>query len=350
MGIRNRLLSMLGVMIVVLTVWADRGFGQAPTQRWEQLMQQFERHLDRDDWSQAFSLVQAFDSEILTLDPDGPESLRTAAQFARLAGKLRLRDRFAEAEQVYMRLIGLRERSLGSNHPAVGQTLNEIGLFYSDQSKFAEAAGVLTRALSIAEEAYGTDHTEVASALNNLGVTYRTLGRLDEAEPLFERALGILEDVHGAEHGDVAATLNNLALLYYTQRRYARAEPLYERAVEVFRNVFGTEHPNLAMALNNLAGLYRAQGRTDKAEGLYRQALEIREEGIRTGRSRGGLDSERSGTPLPRRAQVWGSGAALPPGDRNPRDGSRTFAPEPRDDAREPERAARRNRKGSGGW
>jgi kinesin light chain len=50
--------------------------------------------------------------------------------------------------------------------------LNILALVYRDQSKFKEASVLLNDALSIREKTLGSNHPAVAATLNNLAVLY----------------------------------------------------------------------------------------------------------------------------------------------------------------------------------
>jgi len=50
--------------------------------------------------------------------------------------------------------------------------LNILALVYRDQSKFKEASVLLNDALLIREKTLGSDHPAVAATLNNLAVLY----------------------------------------------------------------------------------------------------------------------------------------------------------------------------------
>ena len=56
--------------------------------------------------------------------------------------------------------------------PDVATMLNILALVYRDQSKFKEAILLLNDALSIREKTLGSDHPAVAATLNNLAVLY----------------------------------------------------------------------------------------------------------------------------------------------------------------------------------
>jgi len=58
---------------------------------------------------------------------------------------------------------------LGSKHPDVAATLNNLGGFYNSQGKPVEAEHLLKRALAIQEYVWGPEHTAVATTLGHLG-------------------------------------------------------------------------------------------------------------------------------------------------------------------------------------
>ena len=187
---------------------------------------------------------------------------------------------YEEAEPLYQRSLAIREKALGSNHPSVATTLNNLAGLYESQGRYEEAEPLYERSLTISEKALGPDHPSVATTLNNLALLYESQGRYEEAEPLYERSLAIREKALGPEHPTVAVTLNNLALLYESQGRYEEAEPLYQRDLAISEKALGPDHPEVATTLNNLAELYRIQGRYEEAEPLCRRSLAIKEKAL----------------------------------------------------------------------
>jgi len=144
---------------------------------------------------------------------------------------------------------------------------------YRDQGKYKEAANLLNDALGIREKTLGLDHPAVAATLNNLAVLYGKRGKYKEAEPLCKRALEIREKVLGKEHPDVAKQLNNLALLCQNQGKYEEVEQYYQRALVIYESQLGPDDPNVAKTKNNLASAYLKQGKYKQAETLYKEVL-----------------------------------------------------------------------------
>ena len=64
---------------------------------------------------------------------------------------------------------------------------------YYDQGRYNKAEPLYKRALDIREKTLGSDHPYVAISLDNLANLYYNQGNLDKAEPLYMRALDIRE-------------------------------------------------------------------------------------------------------------------------------------------------------------
>src|SRR4030095_7107088 len=79
-------------------------------------------------------------------------------------------------------------------------SLNNLALLYKIQAKYAEAEPIYQRALGIVEKALGPEHPSLASILNNIAELDRSLGKYTEAEAIYQRALAIREAKLGPVH------------------------------------------------------------------------------------------------------------------------------------------------------
>ena len=210
----------------------------------------------------------------------GPEHPEVGTLLNDLGVLYRAQGLDAEAEALHKRSLGIREKALGPDHPNVGQSLNNLARLYQAQGRYAEAEPFYRRSLSITEKALGPNHPNMGTLLNNLGGLYQAQGRYPEAEPLLKRSLGIKEKVLGPEHYDVGTSLNILASVYQDLGRYAEAEPLLKRSLSIREKALGPEHANVGTLLNNLASLYQAQGRYGEAEALLKRSLGITEKAL----------------------------------------------------------------------
>jgi tetratricopeptide (TPR) repeat protein len=124
----------------------------------------------------------------------------------------------------------MRERAFGADHPAVANTLTNLGALFIKQERYAAAEPVLERALDIRERKLGGEHDHVATTLYYLAVVHRERGSTGTAERLFERSLQIREKRLGSEHPDVAISLTGLGSLYYEAKKNGRSIECLERA------------------------------------------------------------------------------------------------------------------------
>jgi CHAT domain-containing protein/endonuclease YncB( thermonuclease family) len=213
----------------------------------------------------------------------GNDNEKTAAAENRLSQQviqLYQAGRYAEAVPLAQKVLAIREKALGPEHPDVAQALNNLAMLYQAQGDYGRAAPLYQRSLAIREKALGPEHPQVALSLNNLASLYQDQGDYGRAAPLYQRSLAIREKALGPEHRDVAISLNNLALLYQNQGDYGRAAPLYQRSLAIYEKALGPEHPSVALSLNNLAMLYKDQGDYGRAAPLYQRSLAIREKAL----------------------------------------------------------------------
>ena len=212
----------------------------------------------------------------------GQEHPDVAETLNYLANLYASRGDHAKAELLYQRALTIREKVFGPQHPAVALTLNNLASLNANiKDKNAKVASYFERALAILEKALEPQHIAIAQTLSNLAEFYRERGDYAKAEPLFQRALPALEKALGPQHPVVAPTLSNLGNLYREKgdrgdrSGYAKAESLYERALAIYEKTLGTQHPRVAQLFNNVAMLYRERGDFAKAEPLFQRALTI---------------------------------------------------------------------------
>ncbi|PWT77763.1 MAG: kinesin [Acidobacteria bacterium] len=215
--------------------------------------------------------------------PSPPSDTPDAKKLTERAQELYKAGKYSEAIPIATRLVELREKALGPEHPGTGASLNNLAELYVKLGDYAKARPLYQRALKICEKAFGPEHRDTATILDNLGRVYLNTGEFAKAEPLLQRSLKIREKVVGPEDLNTAKTLNNLATLYQNMGDYAKAEPLFQRALKICEKVAGPEHAYTASGLNNLGQLYMNMGDYAKAEPLLQRALRINEKALGSG-------------------------------------------------------------------
>ena len=166
---------------------------------------------------------------------------------------------------------------MGTEHPDVARSYNNIGCVHDNQGDYAKALEYYSKAMIIFENIFGTQHPFVATSYNNIGNVLESQGDYAKALEYHSKALAIRERVLGTEHPDVATSYNNIGHVYSEQGDYAKTLEYYSKALAIFEKVFGTEHPAVATSYNNTGYVYFHQGDYAKALEYYSKALDIRE-------------------------------------------------------------------------
>jgi CHAT domain-containing protein/Tfp pilus assembly protein PilF len=264
------------------TAWAEEPAGEmSETERNTRLeeIDQLQAEFDRLFEQGLLSECEAVTLRLLALREEtlGPEHQDTLLSMLILAYIYQSQGRYTEAEPLYRRELEASEHMFGPEDPSTLISLNNLAKIYSFQGRYAEAEPLYLRALEAQERTLGPEHPDTLVSMSNLAGLYSDQDRYDEAETLYLRDLEASERTLGTEHPHTLTGVHNLALLYKSQGRYAEAEPLYLRALEASERTLGPEHPETLISVNNLAGLHHSQGRYAEAEPLYLRALEAQE-------------------------------------------------------------------------
>jgi CHAT domain-containing protein/Tfp pilus assembly protein PilF len=193
---------------------------------------------------------------------------------------------------VHRRALAIREKVLGAGHPDTATSMNNLANVLQQQGKdellspgearaqarlnlqaYTETESLFRKALAIQERTLGPDHPATANTLNNLSTYLDRRGRPEDAEPLQRRALDILEKSLGPLHPDTAAMLTTLALMLDRQGKLSESEALYRKAVEIARQA---GNPRILLLNTSRLGFALAK------RGRYREALPFYKEAVDT--------------------------------------------------------------------
>ena len=184
---------------------------------------------------------------------------------------------YNEAEPVYLRLVSLREATLGKEHPDTATTYSAIGQVYDNLGNYPKAFEYYQKALDIREKMLGKEHPDTATTYNNIARIYHSQGDYTKALEYYFMALDIREKVLGKEHPDTATSYNNIGAVYDSQGNYTKALEYYFKDLAISEKVLGKEHPSTATSYNNIGLTYDNLGEYTKALEYYFKALDIRE-------------------------------------------------------------------------
>jgi len=182
---------------------------------------------------------------------------------------------YKQAEELHSQAVVIHENVLGSDDPALAESLNNLAVALTRQGKYKIAADMHRRALSILIRNYGDEHPKVAETLSLFGA-WIPLTDIYEAARMREKSLEIYRAVYGDHHLKVA-------LGYMDTGRIKRALALPDEAIKDFRkaldirtSALGTDHPDVAKSMIFLGDVYRLYNiNMDSAEVFYRDARQI---------------------------------------------------------------------------
>ena len=221
----------------------------------------------------------------------GAENPQTLTSQSNLGNVLFLQGKVAAAETLHRKVLAAREKVLGPAHPDTATSLNNLANTLQQQDKdtqlspsaqrAARAPGAIAseveslyrRAVAIQERALGPDHPALANTLANLGTLLDQRGKYSESEPLQRRAVDIFEKTLGPLHPDTAASLTTLALSLDRQGKLVDAEATYLKAVETARRA---GNPRILLLNSSRLGFSLAK------RGRYREALPYYRESVET--------------------------------------------------------------------
>jgi hypothetical protein len=105
----------------------------------------------------------------------------TVQQILDSAARAASSDDYASAESLLREAAHLQESSLGSAHPDLASTFNNLAIVCEKEHKLTDAGEFYRRAFAIASASLDSEHPLVLTSRQNLDEFHRVHGRLDEA-------------------------------------------------------------------------------------------------------------------------------------------------------------------------
>lgn len=203
----------------------------------------------------------------------GPEHRDTLWAMSSLAFTLRARAKYAEAEDLYKKMLATQDRLLGRVDAQTLDTMNDLGFLYQTMQRTEEAERLHREALEIRTRTLGSEQRATLWSLYNVAWASLELGKLDEADALFTQCHEARRRVLGQDHPETLWALHMLARVRLDQKRLVEAERLIREVLGARTRVLGADHPDTLFSLH-LAGFiaYRL-GRLDEARLALEQVL-----------------------------------------------------------------------------
>lgn len=141
------------------------------------------------------------------LSPDNPDLVLLLNDLTRLYLK---QSRYADAEPLLLRLFEMK-RSKGDDHPEVATVLASLAAVRQALGQHESAEQLWRRVLDIRERTLAPNHFAIATALEGLGEACAARGNNAEALPALQRALTIRERTLGTGHPSLRTSKERIA-------------------------------------------------------------------------------------------------------------------------------------------
>ncbi|MBN2145266.1 MAG: tetratricopeptide repeat protein [Candidatus Aureabacteria bacterium] len=217
--------------------------------------------------------------------------------------------KYKEAEEVCLRILEMRKKLFGDEHPDIAECLHLLAMIYKKTSQYEKAEKFFKQAIAMKEKTLGMNDLQVSYSLDELGGMYYeqdwvaesksvSITLLAKAEAAYKQALAIREKALGTEHLGIAANLTSLAEVCGREDKYEEAIGYYKRALDIRTKLLFPEHPDFMNNLETLALMYQKLNRYAEAESYLKKVLALREEVY-------GPDSHTVGYTLDRLAKLY---------------------------------------------
>ncbi len=194
-----------------------------------------------------------------------------------IADLLFAQGKYSEAEKLYRRVIALRSRVLGPEHPDTLATRHRLIYALNEEEKHAAAETEARQVVQLRDKILGSEHPDTLLSRYNLASALYHEGKFAEAERLYREVFQLDEKVIGPEHRRTLAARIGLANTLNDQGKYAEASRSYREVIKLDMKVYGPEHPVTLNDRMDLATALQANGQYPAAETEYRTVIKLQQ-------------------------------------------------------------------------
>lgn len=180
--------------------------------------------------------AEAYYQDALAKDREAAaNNTQSPAQLARsetgLATALIYQGRFDEAEPLLLASLDHYLIALGTDHPKVATTYNNLASLYYFNQDWPGVTANYAKAEPLYRKLYGEEHPEFALVLNNYGRVELENGDLSKAHQLLQETANIYKNNTEADHTEALLfALNSLGLAHIASGEFVKATELLQEA------------------------------------------------------------------------------------------------------------------------
>ena len=178
----------------------------------------------------------------------------------------RLRDRHAEAVELYREAVDSADLILGSAHPQTLMVRGNFATTLAEAGRFEEALGVYERAVDASREEWPEGHWRTAGQLMQMGGTLIRAGQPEKAIVPLSEAVDEATQQIGARHSWTNVYRAWLGVAAVLTGRDAAAEQLFGWSLEGLGSYDGLAEDRVVLSMiEALVDEMRAQGLDEEA-------------------------------------------------------------------------------------
>ncbi|CAF0972193.1 unnamed protein product [Adineta steineri] len=198
----------------------------------------------------------------LTLTNDNDQDLRTLTDcirqetFSDSKGWYRLglllikMGQFTKAQEVFEVLLDQTR-----NESDKASIYYQLGWVKCNQGEYQEALLSHEKALTIRQQSLPSDHPDLGDSYNRIGNVYGMMRGYPKALSYHEKALVIRQQSLPSNHLGLGASYNNIGNVYDSMGDYPKALSNYEKAVAIRQQSLPSNHPDLGRSYNNIGSI-----------------------------------------------------------------------------------------------
>jgi len=198
-----------------------------------------------------------------------------------LAGTYQRVGRYANAEAMFEKGLGILRVKPGVKHPAYSASLVGYAYLQADLGHYSTAEKLYDEAGKLLREQLGDQHPAYAAFLNNRAALYAQIGNVSMAEADYRKSLELKRKQNGPNALTIGASLRNLARLVYARDR-EEGEKLFQEDVDLYSRTAEPPAFDYSSALLGLAEAQRNRGDLAAARATLEHASGILAKGLST--------------------------------------------------------------------
>lgn len=179
---------------------------------------------------------------------------------------------YEEAKNHIRRMLKIHVQALGTEREEVAADLDWLADICRLQGQYKTEVNIRERAWRMREKVFGEKNIRVTSNLLPLASACLRLGHLDQAEAHIRRSIAIRAAFHDADYADLSEEWVSLGDVYLARNNRAQAENSYTKALKLQENVWGPSHPEISVYLKKLLTFYEDLDRETEAR-VFRQRV-----------------------------------------------------------------------------